>query len=485
MEIVGIAPNLVQVLAWTMGLYVVLMFGISFYAQKRVESAEDFVVAGRRLSLPLATATLLATWFGAGTLMTATDEVRQRGVEAATLDPLGAGLCLLLVGAFFAAPLWKEKLITLPELFGRRYGPSTGVFSAALMIPPYLGWIAAQFIALAQILELFFGLPVGVGVALTAVVGLGYTLLGGMWAVTLTDTAQMILIAVGLVVMTAVVAGHMGDGSVAQGLTQIWEQTPEAKRALIPTEKLGAFMGWVGVLCAGSLGNIPSQDVMQRVFSARSASTARWACLIGGGLYIALGSVPVVLGLAGAALFSPEQTQATLPMLASLFLHPALAVLFVLTLLSAVLSTLDSALLAPGTVLARDLLARTKRFKPQNADSGGLGLVRLSVTLVAAVSLGLAYAGESAYSLLESGYELGMVSLMAPLTYAVYSKVTARTPALASMLSGTALWLIHAALGWEDFLNIEGFWVPMALVCTLVSYAAFPLAAKVSQRDAE
>ena len=114
-----VPSGLSQLLGWTMAIYVVVMFGVSAYAQRRVEDAEDFVVAGRRLSLPLATATLLATWFGAGTLMTAADEVRDRGVEAATLDPLGAGLCLLLVGLFFAAPLWREKLITLPELFGR------------------------------------------------------------------------------------------------------------------------------------------------------------------------------------------------------------------------------------------------------------------------------------------------------------------------------------------------------------------------------
>ena len=84
----------------TMGLYVCLLLGISFMASRRIQSAEDFVVAGRRLGLPLATATLVATWFGAGTLMAAADEIRASGLEAAALDPLGAGLCLLIFGCF-------------------------------------------------------------------------------------------------------------------------------------------------------------------------------------------------------------------------------------------------------------------------------------------------------------------------------------------------------------------------------------------------
>lgn len=467
---VTLSAGLVQLLGVTMVAYVLVMFGISVYAQGRVKDTEDYVVAGRGLTLPLATATLLATWFGAGTLMTATDEVRAEGVTAATLDPLGAGLCLLLVGLFFAAPLWREKLVTLPELFGRRYGPAAQKIAATLMIPPYLGWIAAQYIALASILHLFFGVPLVVGVAVVALVGVGYTLMGGMWAVTLTDAAQIVLMLAGLLIMAFVILGHIGDGSAMTGLAELWTQTPPGKRHLIPSSEIGPLMGWLGVLAAGSLGNIPSQDVMQRVFSAKSASVARLACIFAGLLYLSFGVIPVILGLAGGVLFTPEQKAATLPLLAGLFLHPALAVVFVLTLLSAVLSTIDSALLAPATVLARDLINPQGRFQEHE-----LTLVRASVVLIGLLSLALAYMGEGAYELLESGYELGMVSLMAPLTFAIYRPSSGQRAVLASMLTGTLVWFLHMTLGWEDFLNIADFWIPMGLVCTLLSFLTFPI----------
>ena len=124
--------------------YVLLMLALSIYAHRRVESVEDFVVAGRRLGFPLALGTLFATWFGAGTLLTAADEVKGQGLSAAALDPLGAGLCLVIAGLVFAGPMWRAKLTTLPELFERRYSKHLRIAAAALAIPPYLGWIAAQ-----------------------------------------------------------------------------------------------------------------------------------------------------------------------------------------------------------------------------------------------------------------------------------------------------------------------------------------------------
>src|SRR5690606_27299534 len=86
--------------------YTALMFAVAWWSRRRIHSEEDFLVAGRRLPLSLAAPTLLATWFGAGTLLTATDEVRTHGLRMAALDPLGAGLCLLLAGWLLARPLY-------------------------------------------------------------------------------------------------------------------------------------------------------------------------------------------------------------------------------------------------------------------------------------------------------------------------------------------------------------------------------------------
>ena len=467
--------TLTTLLALSVTAYVALIFVLAMVARARVETVEDYVVAGRRLPLYLAAPTLLATWFGAETLLAATDEVHRSGLTGATLDPLGVGLCLLIAGAVFARPLWREKLITMSDIFLRRYGRRAEWLSALLMVPPYFGWVAAQFMAVAGMLELFFGIPPAVGLVLICVVGVTYTLIGGMWAVTLTDALQVALLVVGLLMLGWVAMGQLGDGSVVAGLTRLRDDIPPERWSLVGGDDARALGTWLGVLAAGALGNLASQDVMQRIFSARSEQVAQQACYVAGGTYLVLGVVPVLLGL-GAFLVVPEGTETeVLPLLASVVLHPAGTVLFVVALLSMVMSSIDSGILAPATVLARNV---AEPLLGGRADM--LRLNRWAVFVVGAASLAVAAMGENAYSLLESSYQLGMVSLLVPLAIGVLARRHSSAGATASMIAGTALWVVHQALGVERFLGVGPGVLDISIACTLVSLAAYVAASRIA-----
>jgi len=448
-------------------VYVALMFGVSWWSQRRVHDVEDYVVAGRRLSLVLATPTLLATWYGAGTLLTAADEVSRTGLRAALLDPVGAGLCLIIAGFAFAGPLWRMKLTTLPDLFRAKYGPRAELVASLLMVPTYFGWIAAQFMALGAMLELTFGLPLDLAVVLVAVIGTGYTMVGGMWAVTVTDFLQVALVTIGLAVLSIVVLLHLGGGDVAQGWSGFFDEVPDAKLSWTGD---GTVASAAGLLAAGALGNLPSQDLLQRIFSSRSERTAKAACVGAGGLYLLLGAAPVMLGLVGPRIGVGIDHTSVLPALAQVFLHPAVAAIFLLTVMSAVLSTIDSAILGPATVLSENVVARAGLMLDRPLRRN-----RLLVLVVATISLGLAFAGESAYSLLEAAYELGLVSLLAPMTLAVYARQPNAAAAMASMLAGTLVWFGHLAGGVEGFFGTA---VPTGLACFALSCAAYAVVAK-------
>jgi Na+/proline symporter len=460
-------------LQWLLGgtivAYVAGMFLLAHFAQRKIHNNEDFVVAGRRLPLSLAWMTLLATWFGAGTMLTAADEVRDAGLRAAALDPFGAGCCLLLAGLFVARPLWRMRLLTLPDFFRRKFGGKAEVAAALVMVPSYFGWVAAQFVALAEMLQLFFGLDPLVGVALVALVGTGYTLMGGMWSVTLTDAVQIVIVLVGLVVLACVALAHLGGGSIPYGFTRLWNELPAEKLVLVPRDSAAAFWQWTAVFATGALGNLPGQDLLQRVFASKSERVAQGACFIAGGAYLAFGLIPVGLGLA-ANLIAPDARESIVPVLARTFFHPAVAVVFLVTLLSAVLSTIDSAILAPSTVLAQNLLPRLISAPP-------LRLNRLAVLFVAACSLATAYLGEDAYSLLEGAYAVGLVGVLAPLLLGLHSTPRGAAPALASMGVGTGLWLGHYAAGYEYFLaflpTLAAWRLPLTLsaaACGVLAY---------------
>ncbi|UCF39467.1 MAG: sodium:solute symporter family protein [Acidobacteriota bacterium] len=463
------------------------MYGLAFWSRRRIHDEVDFLVAGRRLPLMLSASTLLATWFGAGTMLTATDEVRRVGLSATALEPLGSGFCLLIAGFFFAAPLWKMKLLTLSDFFGRRFGSSAEMTSACILVPSYFGWIAVQFLALAAMLELIFGLPLHYGVVVIAVVGTGYTLLGGMWSVTLTDAVQIAILLVGIVILGFSALVNIGDGSLLAGWNALLTETTPGFLTFIPTDRWTSLLDWFGVFCIAALGNVPTQDLTQRIFAAKSATVARQACWIAGICYIVFGLIPVILGLVSRILFPEATDQAILPLLARAFLTPGMSILFILALSAAVLSTIDSAILAPASVLGQNILPQLLRRRYST-----LFLTRISIVGVSAASVVTAFLGHNAYSLLEEAYALTLVGLLVPLTLGIYSASKGQGSAMASMIVGCASWGLHFVFSWEAFLEplLEpyGILLPPALssaLLGLLAYQAFPTRESSEARSSE
>ena len=457
------ARELGLVVAVTLGLYVVVILALAFFARSKLEGVDDFLVAGRRLSLPLSWATLLATWFGAGTLLTSADEVRAEGLKAAALEPFGAGTCLLLAGLFFAGPLWRMQLLTLADFYRVRFGRRAELIAAVTMTPSYFGWTAAQFLALAGLLHLFTGLDPNWGIFLVAAVGTVCTVAGGMWSVTLTDALQVGLLLVGLVTLAVATAAEVSVATV-------WRKTPADLRTVIPTTTTSQFVEWLGVFAVAALGNLPGQELMQRVFSARSARIARQACLLAGLTYLSIGLVPVYLALASRVVLPNAPDASILPALASAFFSPTMTVIFTVVLASAVLSTIDSAMLAPSSLMAQNII------RPMTGDRiSPLALNRGAVLVTAAASTAMAYLGEDAYSLLEESYSMTLVGLLVPLAMGLWRTPRSERPAVACMLTGSGVWLFHLIIGWQTF---GGPWLaraalPVALSCMCVGLVVY------------
>lgn len=469
----AVPDNLQTVLGATLIIYLLVMYAIGWFAQSRVHDTADYLVAGRRLPLSLAWLTILATWFGAGTLLTAADEVYDSGLQATALDPLGAGVCLLIAGWFVAGPIWRMQLLTVPDLFLRSYGPRAELLAAMILVPSYFGWIAVQFTALAGILQMFFGIDPEMGILLVAVVGTGYTLMGGMWSVTLTDALQMSLVLGGLVLLAVTVLQEIGSGAVVGGFERLLAETPDPQKVLIPTADLQTFMEWFGLFVTGALGNIPAQDLMQRVFSSRSEQVARRACLIAGSMYLICGAMPPVLALSAHLLLPESVSQAVLPALAARLLSPAMSVVFLLAVLSAILSTIDSAILSPAGVLAQNVF-------PRFTSVPSLKLNRISVLLVAGFSLLVAYAGEDAWSMLEEAYLMTLAGLFVPVMFGIHTLPRSQSAGIASMLAGIGSWILHPLCGWEEFLMgmpvLSSLHCPVAVGTTLCSLLAYLIA---------
>lgn len=432
------------------GAYVVSMAGLGLYAGGRVNTEEDYLVAGRRLPLWLAWGTLLATWFGAATVLGSSEAAREEGVRGTILDPFASGLALIVAGLFFARRVWEMKLLTVGDLFARKYGPRTELVSSIVQALGYLPWIAAQYLALGAILGHFFGIDHMTGILVSALFVTFLTMIGGMWSVTLTDTVQICIVLISLVILGVNFANAAGAGSVAAGIETTWQQTPTELRTLLPEAGLLALLGWSTTWINGIFGNLPGQDLMQRIFASRSGAVASRACILAGCVYILFGLLPVGLGLASRQLWPDELPRGSeghvILALAEYLLSPVGICLLVVTLLAIVVSTCTSAMLSPAALLSHNLLHRIHWF-----DERRLLTSRLSVGIVALTSLPLALVSEQILDLLESALAVGLVALLVPFVAGVFLQPRGEWPGLLSIGSGALFWMAHqlAAAFWS------------------------------------
>jgi solute:Na+ symporter, SSS family len=429
-------------LGLSLGAYVVAMVVLGVVASRRIKQDEDYLVAGRRLPLWLAWGTLLATWFGAATVLGASEAARDEGVRGTVLDPFASGVALIVAGLFFARPVWEMKLLTVGDLFARKYGRKTEFVSSIVQALGYLPWIAAQYLALGTVLTHFFGVDFRLAIIGVALFVMVLTMIGGMWSVTLTDTAQIILVLVSLVVLGATFFAALGNGSIAAGVTTTWEQTPSEMRTLLPETGTLALLAWTATWLNGIFGNIPGQDLMQRVFAAKSSRVAQQACVLAGVVYILFGLLPVALGLASLHLWPdalPEGSEGhVLLALAEQFLTPAMICLFVVAVVSIVVSTCTSALLSPSALLGHNLLARIGWFADRKLMTD-----RLAVVLVTLASLPIAFSTDRILLLLEEAVAVGLVALIVPFFAGIYGSPRGEWPGLLSVVCGGGVWATH------------------------------------------
>ncbi|WP_242920072.1 sodium:solute symporter family protein [Pontibacter liquoris] len=424
-------------------LYLLFTLGLGYWASRRVHNTSDFLLAGRRLPFLVSTAVIFATWFGSETLLGASSEFVSHGVLGVIEDPFGAALCLVLVGLFFAKKLYRMNLLTIGDYYRVRYNRTTEQLAAFFMIISYFGWIAAQMVALGIVLNQIFGLSVTAGIFCGSLLVVSYTYLGGMWSVSITDFVQTIMIIGGLLFITI-------DLMLEVPLQTVTANLPVDFFRFVPREQdATTWLNYFGLWITIGLGSIAQQDVFQRVMSARSERVAVSSSIAAGFLYLTIALLPLVIALYARALHPDLLQQDAQLLVPGLILRSSslwVNVLFFGALLSAIISTASGAILAPAAILSENML---RPLFPKITDRKLLHLSRLSVLLVATVSLGMALSSSNIYELVSESSALSLVSLFVPLVAGMFWRKTNAAAAIGSMLAGMGVWLVALHLDTE------------------------------------
>jgi Na+/proline symporter len=411
-------------------LYVAAQLVVGLLVSRGIRSESDYLIAGRRIGLGLATFSIFATWFGAESCVSAAGKFYSEGLMGGITDPFGYGFALVLIGILFAAPLWRRGLTTLADLFRQRYSGRVERFAAIIMAPTSVLWAAAQIRAFGQVLTSTSGLDVVLCITIAAAVVILYTCTGGLFADVITDFIQGMAIIIGLLALLFVL-WHSGDLSLA------WSQLPPEKFQLLGGPP-GSGWAMLELWTMAIGGSVVAQEVISRVLATRSPQIARNATLAGGGLYLAVGLIPAFLGLIGAQLL-PDLGDAehVLPRLAENYLPTILYVLFTGALISAILSTVDSTLLAASALLSHNLVFS---LATRMTDRARLITARTGVVVCGLVAYALALGAESIFELVQQANGLGSAGIFVLMAFGLYTGLGGPRTGLATLIVGLVTW---------------------------------------------
>lgn len=432
-------------------IYFVGMIIVGIIVARRIKGSDDYLAGGRRMPFWLVTATLFATWWGGGTVLGGSGAAFTDGFHGVIYDPYGAGLTLILAGFFFMKIVHDAKVNTAAQFFSCRYGPWAANWSGILMVPTYILWTAVQLVAMGKIFQVLLGWPYALTILLGTAIILFYTVLGGILAVAWTDFFQVIILLAGLFIIFPLAL------KLAGGWNQVVAATPAAHFDFFPSKGAGLsdWLWWWGALLGVGLGTLAAPDMYQRAIVAKNGKVASASALTSGVGYWLIGVIPVYLAFIAITLIGNgtlsgkiinDDPEKLILILARTVLHPALAGIFIASLLAAVMSSGDSAMFAPAAILSNDLYKPAyEKIKKQSLSDTGLVLsTRVSVLIIAGTALLVGFFYANMYDLLVLAFQLLFHVLFFPLVLGVYWK-RANTPgAIAAMITGFGL-----AVGWS------------------------------------
>ncbi|CAN5678597.1 sodium:solute symporter family protein [soil metagenome] len=446
-------------LLFFIGLYLLSNVAVGAWAARRVTTSQDFVLAGRRLPLMLAASVTFATWFGSETIMGAPAMFVEGGFLAVIEEPFGSALCLFLVGAFFARPLYRLNITTFSDYFRIRFGRSAELLSALMVIPSYFSWIAAQLVAIGIVLSVVTDVPREYCIIASAAVVMAYTLLGGMWSISVTDFFHNLIIILALAVLGVLLWNDVGGWEVIE------KRTPAGFFRFLPQSTTKDWLAYVAAWITIGLGSIPQQDVFQRVMAAKTENTSVRASYLASGMYLTIAMLPLFIALSAKILHPdlPKDNQLIIPNMVMRHGSLPLQVLFFGAVTSAILSVSSGAILAPSTVFGENVV---KFFRPDISDQDLLKTIRWTVVVITIICVLMSTTRDTnIFDLVGESSAFSLVSLFVPLAAGIYWKRATLTGCLYSMVIGFGVWLLCL---WQETSYSPMLWGLMASTLGMV-----------------
>jgi sodium/proline symporter len=456
-----IDPVVVSVLV----LYLGILFGIGFWARTQSRTIKGYFLAGKSLPSWVIAFSSNATGESAWLLLGLTGMGYLVGVHAFWIvlgEVFGVTIAWLYVARPFKAQTDRFDSITVPDYLETRFRDDRNLFrklAAVIIFSMVAFYTAAQLTAAGKAFDIFLGTGYLNGVLIGAAIVMFYTAVGGFKAVAYSDLFQGLLMLSCLFVLPVV--GIVAAGGWSSMIDNLGAQNPFLLTPMgsegLSVKGIVAVLGFMGI----GLAFLGAPQLLARFMSARNDRELVRASLPAVVCIIVFDVGAILSGMAGRALFPGlGDPESVLPVMSQALFHPVFTGIFLVVILAAMMSTIDSLLILASSTLIRDVLQKTLGSRASDARLATYGKLATLLLGSAAVALAVTEAKVIFWFVLFAWSGLAC-AFAPPVLCALFWQGTTRQGALAGMAGGfivTVAWAAFFKASFHDLYEmIPGF----------------------------
>ncbi|WP_176461867.1 sodium:solute symporter family protein [Anaeromicrobium sediminis] len=450
------------------------MLAVGAWAAKKQKTAADFYVGGRNFNTLTVTATQVASAFGGGMMVAHVGLGYKYGFAEFAYTGIATAIGVLLLATLVAGWLREQDFYTTTDWMCSMYGDSKTLRAVTSVTATLvtLGWWVSQPIAAGKIMNLLTGIPINVGIIISAVVVVIYTMSGGIIAVAYTDVAQLGLMLFGMLILFPIAVVKAG------GFNEIFAAVPQANLGLFAPGK-SVVWGWI-------LAVLPGQMVLQiyhqRIYAAKSTKVAKQ------GLYnlviscVLAGTWASLLGMAIYKL-APDLADKEMAMSWAItnLLPKTASVIMLAGIVAAIVSTADSALHSTSASITRDFYQNI--FNLDATDEDILKFSKKAIIVLGVVGVIIGIYIPMVLKVLVLGYTLTSSGLLFPLFLGRFWKRATTQGAIAGMISGVGSALLFSLVPSLKAMSVPA--IGAGLITSLITMVVFSLITKSDKVKAD
>lgn len=423
---------------------------------KNEAAKEEFILAGRKLTLPLFVASLVATWYGS--ILGVGEFVYKSGFVAWICFGLPYYIAALLFAYFFAGKIRESNVTSIPEQMKLKYGKTAGTVSSLIVLVMTIP--AAYILMLGVIIQLFSGWSLWFSVVCGTVLSVAYLFTGGFRADVYTNTAQFIIMYIGFGVLFIFTLIHFGS------VENMLELLPPDHKTFSGGFNWQLLLAWFII----AFQTFVDPGFHQRCSAAKSPKTARRGIFVSVVFWAIFDTMTLMTGLFAKAYLDISDPLMSYPMLGEMVLPAFFKGLFIVSLLATVMSTLDSYAFISAITIGSDLLTLIKPLKKLSTSF----LTKIGLIISGLLGIILATALPSAVDIIFKTISIAVPGLIFPLILSMNKKYYIKPlhvviiMCFSSMIS--LIWMILKNYSFPLFIDYEPMLVGIifALILTLI-----------------